>query len=95
VGLLPEETGEAEVAGHCPEPADVVVAGDDHVRGGLAKASKYARARLNSLLEHRCVRSPETAIASGSTVTTNSLRAVQAFGDGGPSEVQIGDVEPG
>src|SRR5215210_1216449 len=32
VGLLPEETGEPEVAGHGPEPADVVVAGDNDVR---------------------------------------------------------------
>ena len=32
VGLLPEETGEAEVAGHGPEPADVVVAGDNGIR---------------------------------------------------------------
>src|SRR4051812_19998696 len=30
VGLLPEEPRETQIAGHGPEPANVVVAGDDH-----------------------------------------------------------------
>ena len=87
VGLLPEETGEAEVAGHGPEPADVVVAGDDGVGCYLPEGIQ-----VGAGVRKLPVRAALGQVAGDGHGVWPDLRnvlfqGVEAFGDRGTPEV--------
>src|SRR5215210_163668 len=89
VGLLPEETGEAEVAGHGPEPADVVVAGDDGVRCYLPEGIQVG-AGVRKLPVRAALRQVAGDGHSVWLYLCNILsESVEAFGDRGTPEVQV------
>src|SRR5215213_7065928 len=89
VGLLPEEPGEPEVAGHGPEPADVVVAGDNGVRRYLLK-----RIQVGAGVRKLPVRAALRQVAGDGHGVWLDLcnilfQGVKAFGYRGTPEVQI------
>ena len=95
VGLFPEETGETEVAGHGPQPADIVVAGDDGARcylpegievdPGVRKLSVGAALRQVAGDGHG-VRPQFCDVL---------FQGVEAFGDRGTPEMQIRNMRKG
>jgi hypothetical protein len=87
--LLPEETGEAEVAGYGPEPADVVVTRDNSVRCYLPEGIQVG-AGVRKLPARAALRQ---VAGDGHGVWLDLCNilseSVEAFGDRGTPEVQV------
>src|SRR5215210_7077964 len=95
VGLLPEESGEAEVAGDGPEPTDVVVARDHHIRRRLPEGIEV-RAGVRELLVRAALGQVTRDGHSVRPVLDDELtEGVEAFGDRGPPEVQVRNMHEG
>src|SRR5215207_2308154 len=95
VGLLPEEPGETEVAGHGPEPADVVVAGDNGVRCYLPEGIQVG-AGVRKLLVRAALRQ---VAGDGHGVWLDLcnilFQGVEALDDRRTSEVKIRNMHKG
>src|SRR5918997_273149 len=95
VGLLPEEPRETEVARHGPEPADVVVAGDDHAGRHL-----FERIQVGARFGELRVRAALGQVAGdghrvGPVLLDEPPQGIEALGYRGPPEVQIRNVHEG
>src|SRR5918994_983040 len=95
VGLLPEEPGETEVAGHGPEPADVVVAGNDGIRCNLPDGIQVGTGvrKLHVRATLRQVAGDGHSVWLG--LCNIPFQGVEAFGDRGTPEVQIRNMRKG